>query len=132
MAEMTAPKRRLNDPPPLRVVRDDVAKLEPKTPHKKPTKRDGNRWNELNQFIDITMRELTPAQTAVWLTLFRDERKGVSKSAQTYIAERCGLSRESVSRAINELERRGLVQTLHQGGLNQGLSWYRVKALNKR
>lgn len=132
MAEMTAPKRRLNDPPPLRVVRDDVAKPESKTPHKKPTKRDGNRWNELNQFIDITMRELTPAQTAVWLTLFRDERKGVSKSAQTYIAERCGLSRESVSRAINELERRGLVQTLHQGGLNQGLSWYRVKALNKR
>jgi DNA-binding MarR family transcriptional regulator len=78
------------------------------------------------------MRDLTPAQTAVWLTLFRDERKGVSKSAQTYIAERCGLSRESVSRAINELELRGLVQTLHQGGLNQGLSWYRVKALNKQ
>ena len=132
MAEMTAPKRRLNDPPPLRVVRDDAAKPEPKTPNKKTTKRDGNRWNDLNQFIDITMRDLTPAQTAVWLTLFRDERKGVSKSAQTYIAERCGLSRESVSRAINELERRGLVQTLHQGGLNQGLSWYRVKALNKR
>ena len=132
MAEMTAPKRRLNDPPPLRVVRDDAAKTEAKTPHKKPTKRDGNRWNELNQFIDVTLRELTPAQTAVWLTLFRDERKGVSKSAQTYIAERCGLSRESVSRAINELERRGLVQTLHQGGLNQGLSWYRVKALNKQ
>ena len=129
---MTAPKRRLNDPPPLRVVRDDAAKPEAKTPHKKPTKRDGNRWNELNQFIDVTLRELTPAQAAVWLTLFRDERKGVSKSAQTYIAERCGLSRESVSRAINELERRGLVQTLHQGGLNQGLSWYRVKALNKR
>jgi len=129
---MTAPKRRLNDPPPLRVVRDDAAKTEAKTPHKKTTKRDGNRWNELNQFIDVTMRELTPAQTAVWLTLFRDERKSVSKSAQTYIAERCGLSRESVSRAINELERRGLVQTLHQGGLNQGLSWYRVRALNKR
>ena len=129
---MTAPKRLLNDPPPLRVVRDDAAKPEPKTPNKKTTKRDGNRWNDLNQFIDITMRDLTPAQTAVWLTLFRDERKGVSKSAQTYIAERCGLSRESVSRAINELERRGLVQKLHQGGLNRGLSWYRVKALNKQ
>jgi predicted transcriptional regulator len=104
---------------------------EPKPDEKKRPKRDQSRWNDLNQFIDVTMRELTPAQTAVWLTLFRDERKGVAKSAQAYIAERCGLSRESVSRAINELQRRGLVQTLHQGGLNQGLSWYRVKALNK-
>ena len=128
---MTAPRRRLNDPPRLRVVRDDVEKPERKpTTHTTP-KRDANRWKELNMFIDITMRDLTPAQTAVWLTLFRDERKGVSKSAQADIARRCGLSRESVSRAIAELGRRGLVQTLHQGGLNQGLSWYRVTALNK-
>jgi len=126
---MTAPKRRLNDPPPMR---DETAKPEPKTSDKKTPKRDAGRWNELNTFIDITMRDLTPAQTAVWLTLFRDERKSVSKSAQTDIAKRCGLSRESVSRAIVELERRGLVQTIRQGGLNRGFSWYRVRALNKQ
>ncbi len=124
---MTATRRRLNDPQPLRPVRSEPAKPERQT---KP-KKDASRWQELNQFIDITMRDLTPAQTAVWLVLFRDERKGVSKTAQSDIARRCGLTRESVSRAIAELERRGLVQTLHQGGLNRGLSWYRVTALNK-
>ena len=129
---MTAPKRRLNDPPRLRVVRDDGQKPERKPNHTTTPKRDANRWQELNHFIDVTMRDLTPAQTAVWLTLFRDERKGVSKSAQTDIARRCGLSRESVSRAIVELERLGLVQTIHQGGLNRGFSWYRVTALNKQ
>ena len=128
---MTSPRKRLNDPPPLRVVRDEPTKEECKTTTHKAPKKDTSRWNELNQFIDVTMRDLPPAQKAVWLVLFRDERKGVAKSAQSDIARRCGLSRESVSRAIAELERRGLVQTLHQGGLNQGLSWYRVMALNK-
>ena len=132
MAEMTAPKRRLNDPPPLRVVRDDVAKPESKTPHKKPPKRDGNRWNELNQFIDVTMRDLTPAQTAVWLTLFRDCRKGVATTSQSDIARRCGLRRPTVSGAIGELEALGLVTTLHQGGLNRGMSRYRIQSLIQR
>lgn len=128
---MTAPRRRLPVVTRLRVAGDDGEKPERKTQHTPTPKRDANRWQELNNFIDITMRDLTPAQTAVWLVLFRDERKSVSKSAQTDIARRCGVSRESVSRAIAELERRGLIQTLHQGGLNQGLSWYRVTALNK-
>ena len=127
---MTPGRKRLNDPPPFKPGRSEPAKPESKTKTKAP-KKEPNRWQELNNFIDITMRDLTPAQTAVWLVLFRDERRGVSKSAQPDIARRCGLSRESVSRAITELERRGLVQTLHQGGLNRGLSWYHVKALNK-
>ena len=124
---MTAPKRRLNDPPPLRVVRDDVAKLEPKTPNKKPTKRDGNRWNELNQFIDITMRGLKPRQVAVWLTLFRDSRNGVASVSQIYIGKRCGLRRPTVSTAIKELEALGLVTTIHTGGVGRGVSKYRVQ-----
>ena len=124
---MTAPKRRLNDPPPLRVVRDKVAKPEPKIPHNKPTKRDGNRWNELNQFIDITMRGLKPRQVAVWLTLFRDSRNDVASVSQVYIAERCGLRRPTVSTAIKELEALGLVTTIHTGGVGRGVSKYRVQ-----
>ena len=126
---MTAPKRRLNDPPPLRVVRDDVAKLEPKTPNKKPTKRDGNRWKDLNQFIDISLRELNRRQIAVWLILFRDARNGVATTSQTDIARRSGLQRPTVSTTIGELEALGLIQTMHQGGLNRGMSKYRIQSI---
>ena len=124
---MTAPKRRLNDPPPLRVVRDDVAKLEPKTPNKKPTKRDGNRWKDLNQFIDISLWELNRRQIAVWLSLFRDARTGVASVSQVYIGKRCGLRRPTVSTAIKELEALGLVTTIHTGGVGRGVSKYRVQ-----
>jgi hypothetical protein len=129
---MTAPKRRLNDPPPLRVVRDDAAKPEPKIPHNKPTKRDGNRWNELNQFIDVTIRDLAPRQAAVWLCLFRDSRNGVASVSQVYIGERCGLRRPTVSTAIGELEALGLVTTIHAGGVGRGVSKYRVHPTNQR
>jgi hypothetical protein len=126
---MTPPKRRLNDPPPLRVVRDDVAKPESPTPYSKPTKRDANRWHDLNQFVDITMRDLKPRQVAVWLTLFRDSRNGVASVSQVYLGERCGLQRPTVSTAIKELEALGLVTTIHTGGVGRGVSKYRVQKI---
>lgn len=129
---MTALKRRLNDPPPLRVVRDDVANPERKPPHTKHPKRDGNRWNELNQFIDITMRDLKPRQRAVWLTLFRDCRNGVASVSQIYIGKRCGLRRPTVSSTIGELEALGLVTTIHTGGVGRGVSRYRVQSMVQR
>lgn len=127
---MTAPpqRRQLNDPPPLkplRAVRDEPAK--PAT--KKPPKRDGTRWQTLNEFIDITLRDLTPRQVAVWLTLFRDCRNGVATVSQAYIAERCGLRRPTVSTTISTLEQLGLVTTIHCGGVGRGLSKYRVHSM---
>ena len=129
---MTEPKRRLRHVERVRAAVDDAAKPErkPTTPHK--TKRDASRWHELNQFIDCTMRELKPRQVAVWLTLFRDSRKGVATTSQTDIARRCGLRRPTVSGAIGELEALGLVTTLHQGGLNRGMSRYRIQSLIQR
>jgi len=121
---MTTPKRRLNDPPPMR---DETAKPEPKTFDKKPPKREANRWNDLNSFIDITMRDLLPRQVAVWLCLFRDSRNGVASVSQVYIGERCGLRRPTVSAAIAELEALGLVTTIHTGGVGRGVSRYRVQ-----
>ena len=75
------------------------------------------------------MQRLTPRPTSVWLCLFRDSRNGVAKSAQVYVAQRCGLKRPTVSTTIGELEALGLVVTIHQGGVNRGLSWYRVSGL---
>ena len=124
---MTAPKRRLNDPPPLRVVPDDGAKPKQKPQTHTTPKRDANRWHELNNFVDITMRDLKPRQMAVWLTLFRDSRNGVASVSQVYIGERCGLRRPTVSTTIKELEVLGLVTTIHTGGVGRGVSRYRVQ-----
>jgi len=129
---MTAPKRRLNDPPPLRVARDEAVTTEAKTPHKKPPKRDASRWRELNQFIDVTMRDLSPRQVAVWLTLFRDSRNGVASVSQAYVGERCGLQRPTVSTAIAELEALGLATTIHTGGVGRGVSKYKVHPMIQR
>ena len=129
---MTAQRRRLNDPPPLRSAREAGEKPEPKTTSKKTPKRDANRWHHLNQFIDITMRDLKPRQVAVWLTLFRDSRNGVASVSQVYIAERCGLQRPTVSTAIGELEALGLVSTIHTGGVGRGVSKYRVHHMIQR
>lgn len=80
----------------------------------------------MNKFIDITMRELSPRQIAVWFCLFRDSRNGVASVSQAYIAERCGLRRPTVSTTIADLEALGLVTTIHTGGVGRGVSKYRV------
>ena len=87
------------------------------------------RFKLLNEFIDQTLQQLTPRQVAVWLCLFRDSRNGTATAAQSYIATRCGLQRPTVSTTIGELEALGLVVTIHQGGVNRGLSRYRVSAV---
>ena len=50
----------------------------------------------------------------------------MTTAAQSYIATRCGLERPTVSTTIGELEALGLVVTIHRGGINRGLSQYRV------
>lgn len=114
----------------------------PQTVPEKPTTQDrtngrrrstpkgsGQRFKILNQFVDETMQQLTPRQVAVWLCLFRDSRNGTATAAQAYIAQRCGLQRPTVSTTIGELEALGLVVTIHRGGLNRGLSRYRVSGI---
>ena len=90
------------------------------------SKGSGQRFKMLNDFVDITMQQLTPRQAAVWLCLFRDSRNGTASAAQSYIALRCGLQRPTVSTTIGELEDLGLVVIIHRGGINRGLSRYRV------
>lgn len=94
-------------------------------------KRSGQRFKILNDFVDLTMQLLKPSQTKVWLCLYRDSRDGIATAAQTYIAERCGLKRPTVSKTIGELEARGLVVIIHRGGLNRGISKYRVEGIIK-
>lgn len=97
--------------------------------HPKNPKRTSDRWNALNEFVDVTMATLTPRQLKVWLVLFRDVGKnGTARTAQNYIAKRTGLRRPTVSTVISELEVMGLIRVIHAGGLNRGLSQYEVRS----
>ena len=99
---------------------------------RKTAKRSGQRFRMLNDFVDQTMQHLTPRQVAVWLCLFRDSRNGTASAAQSYIAQRCGLRRPTVSKTISELELIGPVVTIHRGGINRGFSRYRVCGIVNR
>ena len=95
-------------------------------PPKGKTPDAAGRFAVVNAFVDASMADLSRTELAVWLCLWRDSRDGVARTAQTYIADRCGCKRESVSRALSGLVERGLVKVVRQGGLNRGMSVYRV------
>jgi DNA-binding transcriptional ArsR family regulator len=91
----------------------------------------GERFQVLNTFVDFTLADLTRAEIAVWLVLYRDTRDGTARTSYDDIARRAGLNRRNVGRAVRRLEGRGLVEVVRRGGLGRGVSRYRVRALSK-
>jgi DNA-binding transcriptional ArsR family regulator len=87
----------------------------------------GELFAVLNTFVDYTLAELNRAELAVWLVLYRDTREGTAQTSYDDLARRAGLNRRNVGRALRRLERRGLVKTVHRGGLRRGVSRYRVR-----
>src|SRR5262245_26378046 len=110
------------EPPPLDLV--------PARDERRPAKGrkgTGKRFQVINTFADFTLAGLDRAEVAVWLLLWRDTRPdGLARTAQTDLARRAGCSTRTVRRALKSLERAGLVVVAYQGGLNRGLSVYRV------
>jgi DNA-binding MarR family transcriptional regulator len=81
----------------------------------------------LNAFVDTGMADLSRAELAVWLVLFRDTKpSGTARASLDDIAKRAGIDRQTASRAVGKLIRRKLLQVIRRGGLNQGPSSYRV------
>ncbi|MEI7837554.1 MAG: helix-turn-helix domain-containing protein, partial [Planctomycetota bacterium] len=87
----------------------------------------GGRFGMLNTFVDCTMATLPRTDALVWIVLFRDVHGDTAKSAQAYIADRAGVCRRTVKTAIKRLTAAGLVDVVHRGGLNRGLSIYRIR-----
>lgn len=85
------------------------------------------RFAVLNAFVDFTVAELSRGEIAVWLVLYRDTRDGTARTSYDDIARRAGLNRRNVGRALRRLERMGLLQIVHRGGLLRGVSSYRVR-----
>ena len=87
------------------------------------------RFALLNTFVDCTLATLLRTDALVWFTLYRDAHGDTARSAQAYIARRAGLGKRTVGMAIGRLERAGLLDVLHRGGRNRGLSIYRIRPL---
>ena len=75
------------------------------------------RWLLFNRLVDVEQRNLTDSEFRVLITLFRDMRRGVARTAQSDLARRTGKRRETICRSLKSLVAKGLVDVLHQGGL---------------
>jgi len=96
------------------------------TSDKPKRKATGKRLEVLNSFVDETLGTLCRGDIAVWLVLYRDTRDGTARTAQSDLSRRSGLSVRGVVKALRRLEKRGLLKVVYQGGLNRGMSRYRV------
>jgi DNA-binding MarR family transcriptional regulator len=98
------------------------------TARRKTSKRESRlRFEVLNAFVDSGMVELGRAELATWLILFRDaKRDGTARTAVADIARRAGIDRSTALRALKRLRDRRMLQRLRRGGLNRGVSVYRV------
>jgi hypothetical protein len=101
-------------------------------PKGKTGKRSASeRFRVLNNFVDFTLAQMSRAEIAVWLTLYRDTRDGTARTGMTDMARRAGCSRRSVVSAVQRLEKLGLLKVVHRGGINRGSSRYRVRPFVK-
>jgi DNA-binding MarR family transcriptional regulator len=91
-----------------------------------------SRFLVLNSFVDQSMRQLRTSEIAVWLTIYRDTRDGIARTAQSFIAARTGLSLSTVCRAVKTLRAKGLLVRLKQGGKGRGINLYRVLGRRQR
>lgn len=93
----------------------------------------GDRFAVLNAFVDFTLRELTRAELAVWLALYRDTKAadGLARTSQADLARRAGVNVRTAKRAVAKLCRRGLLAVAYRGSLRRGPSAYRVRAMER-
>jgi DNA-binding MarR family transcriptional regulator len=85
------------------------------------------RFETLNAFVDSGMADLSRAELAVWLILYRDtKRDGTARASLDDLARRGGMNRQTASRAVGRLARRKMLRVLRRGALNCGPSTYRL------
>ena len=121
--------------------RDDIeptSNADRRNGHASPQQRDkakrpgekrkaaADRFAVLNAFVDCSMTDLSRAETLTWIVLFRDTRNGTARTSAADIARRIGVDRRSVTNALAELRKRGLIKVVYQGGMNRGISVHQV------
>ena len=85
------------------------------------------RFTTMNEFIDLSARNVDTTAQAVWFVLFRETKpNGAACISFGQIAERIGASRRTVIRAVKHLEEAKLISVVKRGRMNEGPSVYRV------
>ena len=114
-----------DEPPPMGET--DSPSTAPPTHPPKGKRSSRNRFRSLNDFVDGALKTLDRAAVAVWLLLWRDTKpNGMARSSQEDLARRAGCTSRSVRRALDALEGAGLLSVVRRGGLNRGMSVYRI------
>jgi len=103
-----------------------IASNQPNPPRTVPNRTTADRFAILNAFVDCSLPGLSRVELGTWLCLYRDVRDGTARTAQTDIARRLGVTVRAVGKAVQRLCRVGLLELVHQGGMNSGPSRYRV------
>jgi DNA-binding transcriptional ArsR family regulator len=85
----------------------DRAAAPASTSRRKPPK--GDRWQTLNQFVDVIAPRLTLAERAVWLVAFRHARGGIAELTVRTLAKAAGVSRSTAEASLMRLTEAGLV-----------------------
>ena len=82
------------------------------TARRKTTKRQSRlRFEMLNAFVDTGMADLSRAELAVWLILYRDtQRNGIAQASLEDLARRGRMDRQTASRAVGGLAGRKMLQ----------------------
>jgi DNA-binding MarR family transcriptional regulator len=73
-------------------------------------------FRNLAGFVDDGVRSLTRSELAVYLILMRDTKlDGTARVALTDLATRGGLSKDTASRAVRSLAKRGVLRVVRPG-----------------
>jgi DNA-binding MarR family transcriptional regulator len=105
-----------------------VSATDAATARRKTMKRQSRlRFEMLNAFVDSGMADLSRAELAVWLILYRDtKQEGTARASLDDLALRGGMDRQTASRAVGRLARQKMLQVIRRGGINRGPSAYRI------
>ncbi|HJZ57477.1 MAG TPA: helix-turn-helix domain-containing protein [Gemmataceae bacterium] len=98
-----------------------------------PATGKGDRFRMLNGFIDWKMRDLSRAELAVWLVIYRDVKAdtGTATVSQASLAERAGVTVRCVQKALKKLVKKRLLTVVRRGRVGAGASVYRVMSSAK-
>lgn len=88
----------------------------------------GNRFRELNAFVDASMADLSRAELGTWLVLWRDTKGGTVRTSMQDVARRIGATKRAVVDAVAGLTKRGLLTVVYRGGMRRGMNVYRVNS----
>jgi hypothetical protein len=97
------------------------------TAQQRPASHSKGRFQDINEFVDDTMKTLEFRASLAWFTLWRNTKPtGLARIAISDLAHRMGCSPDTAKRAIKDLKRAGLLTVVAPGSINRGVSTYRL------